>query len=291
MYNQTGDKKMNEIKNYIESLELGGKSPLTVKAYEKDINKMVSYFKITSLSELDNLSVNDFFEFYKSTGLKENSLNSLIRNLYAFMNAMKIVGNVSENNAFFKVRFGGKKYVKVNTKIKPVLTSDEAEKIIMAGSSTQERFMLSLMLKTALRRSEIINIKLTDIDGCQIKIKGKGGNEFVFPLNKILCSMLEEYLNERKDKSEYLFYPIRGEMSEGGKLTGTSVNNRVMACAKRAGIDKKITAHRLRATAITNAAVTHGKSVAQGLARHKSGATTEIYINTQESVRDLLLED
>lgn len=282
---------MNEIENYIESLELGGKSPLTVKAYEKDINKMVSYFKITSLSELDNLSVNDFFEFYKSTGLKENSLNSLIRNLYAFMNAMKIVGNVSENNAFFKVRFGGKKYVKVNTKIKPVLTSDEAEKIIMAGSSTQERFMLSLMLKTALRRSEIINIKLTDIDGCQIKIKGKGGNEFVFPLNKILCSMLEEYLSERKDKSEYLFYPIRGEMSDDGKLTGTSVNNRVMACAKRAGINKRITAHRLRATAITNAAVTHGKSVAQGLARHKSGATTEIYINTQESVRDLLLED
>ena len=198
---------------------------------------------------------------------------------------------ISEDNAFFNVRFGGRKFVKETKKIKPVLTQEESEKIILSARNSQERFMVAMALKTALRRSEIANIKMSDIDGCKIRITSKGGDEYYTHLNTTLCDMLNEYIQDRDTDSEYLFYGIKGVQSADGRITGTSVNNRVRACAKRAGIEKNITAHRLRATAITNAAVNHGMALAQGLARHKSISTTNIYVNTEEAVKNLLLED
>lgn len=279
------------VSAYIAVLKIGEKSENTIRSYNKDIQKFINHFEIKDTSEIENISVDKYHNFYGSLGLSNVSLNGLIRNLSAFFAYLKEGKYVSNECPFFSVKFGKTKFVDVKRKFKDILSPDEEELVINAGRNLQEKFMLAMALKTALRRSEIAGIKMSDINGCEITITGKGGDEAKTYLNDRLCAMLQEYvLKERNTDSEYLFYGTRGKQSES--MTGDTVNNRVKDACERAGIEKKITAHRLRATRITNVAYEHGDRAAQAIARHKSHTTTELYIGKNDmAVKNIMLSE
>lgn len=281
----------NVVSAYIAVLKIGEKSENTIRSYNKDIQKFINHFEIKDTSEIENISVDKYHNFYGSLGLSNVSLNGLIRNLSAFFAYLKEGKYVSNECPFFSVKFGKTKFVDVKRKFKDILSPDEEELVINAGRNLQEKFMLAMALKTALRRSEIAGIKMSDINGCEITITGKGGDEAKTYLNDRLCGMLQEYvLKERNTDSEYLFYGTRGKQSVS--MTGDTVNNRVKDACERAGIEKKITAHRLRATRITNVAYEHGDRAAQAIARHKSHTTTELYIGKNDmAVKNIMLSE
>ncbi len=281
----------NVVSAYIAVLKIGEKSENTIRSYSKDIQKFINHFEIKETSEIENISVDKYHNFYGSLGLSNVSLNGLIRNLSAFFAYLKEGKYVSNECPFFSVKFGKTKFVDVKRKFKDILSPDEEELVINAGRNLQEKFMLAMALKTALRRSEIAGIKMSDINGCEITITGKGGDEAKTYLNDRLCGMLQEYvLKERNTDSEYLFYGTRGKQSVS--MTGDTVNNRVKDACERAGIEKKITAHRLRATRITNVAYEHGDRAAQAIARHKSHTTTELYIGKNDmAVKNIMLSE
>ncbi len=281
----------NVVSAYIAVLKIGEKSENTIRSYSKDIQKFINHFEIKETSEIENISVDKYHNFYGSLGLSNVSLNGLIRNLSAFFAYLKEGKYVSNECPFFSVKFGKTKFVDVKRKFKDILSPDEEELVINAGRNLQEKFMLAMALKTALRRSEIAGIKMSDINGCEITITGKGGDEAKTYLNDRLCNMLQEYvLKERNTDSEYLFYGTRGKQSMS--MTGDTVNNRVKDACERAGIAKKITAHRLRATRITNVAYEHGDRAAQAIARHKSHTTTELYIGKNDmAVKNIMLSE
>jgi site-specific recombinase XerD len=281
----------NVVSAYIAVLKIGDKSENTIRSYTKDIQKFINHFEIKDTSEIEEISVDKYHNFYGSLGLSNVSLNGLIRNLSAFFAYLKEGKYVSNECPFFFVKFGKTKFVDVKRKFKDILSPDEEELVINAGRNLQEKFMLAMALKTALRRSEIAGIKMSDISGCEITITGKGGDEAKTYLNDRLCAMLQEYvLKERNTDSEYLFYGTRGKQSVS--MTGDTVNNRVKDACERAGIEKKITAHRLRATRITNVAYEHGDRAAQAIARHKSHTTTELYIGKNDmAVKNIMLSE
>ena len=286
---------MKQIEQYRKVLELGNKSAHTIRSYVKDLTKLASYFHVEDASELENITVEQYHEFYASQKVSENSIKALIRNLSAFYTWLEDNKIISKDNSFSHVKFGKGKFPKVSKKKKVVLTTQEADLLVNAGRNIQEKFMLKMMCTTALRRDEVCNIRLSDINGCAISIKGKGGDEDDETyLDEYLCSMLNEYLLERDTESEYLFYGTRGFDGSEGRLTGTSVNNRVKACALLSGmpIEKAnvTTAHRLRAYAITHMYLKRGMPAAQALARHESQETTKGYIAVgNEFVKELLL--
>jgi len=284
---------MQIIETYLTELSFGEASPNTVRTYRKDLEKLVTFFDLETIGDFENLSVEDFHRFYQSQEhLNPVSFNGLVRSLSAFVTYLKDTGKV-ENSAFDQVRFGRRKFKKVKKVKKDILTKEEEDAIIKAGRNIQEKFMLALALRTALRNSEIANIKMSDIKGCEITITGKGGDEFTTYLNETLCTMLSIYCaEERQTDSPYLFYSTRGKKSEDGKISGVSVNSRVKECAKLAGIDKKITAHRLRATKLTRVGLKHGLLAAQTVGNHKNKETTMIYVQTgDEYRRELLMEE
>lgn len=281
------NKELDFVEEYISRLKFGGASEQTIRSYKKDVYKLTSFFGISNSSDFYKLTVSDYERFYRSQNISSNSINGLIRNLSAYFHSARIVNG----NSFFDVLFGNRKYMKVNRVQKDTLTPEEEDLIISAGLNLQEKFMIAMALKTALRCGEIAAIKMGDISGCEISIKSKGGDETSHTyLDKELCAMMQEYvLKERNTDSEYLFYAVRGNEGKNG-ITGTSINNRVRSACKRAGITKNITSHRLRATAITNVAFKHGDRAAQALARHKSPSTTNIYINNNDvAVKNILL--
>jgi site-specific recombinase XerD len=280
---------INEIETYLTTLELGNLSEQTIRSYRKDLQKLSDHFSITSWGDIEVLTVADFHNFYgkEAKKIKASSLNGLIRNLSAFFNWMK-ENETLKSQEFFKVKFGKNQYVKVAKVKKMILDAEETERLIKAGANIQEKFMLCLMAFTAIRRQEVCNIKMTDISGCKITIRGKGNKERSIFLDDVLCSMLSMYNAQRDSDSEYLFYSERGLVGDDGKLSTTSVYNRVKSAGERAGIDpeklEKLTPHRLRGGALTRLIITFGLNVAQRVAGHASSKTTEIYDSSDDEI-------
>lgn len=271
---------INEIETYLTTLKLGNLSDQTLRSYRKDLQKLSDHFNIVSFSDIEGLTVADFQNFYSAQTIKASSLNGLIRNMSAFFNWMK-ENETLKSQEFFKVKFGKNRFVKVSKVKKMILTAEETELLIKAGANIQEKFMLCLMSFTAIRRQEVCNIKMTDITGCKIIIRGKGDKQRAIFLDEVLCAMLSMYNAQRNSDSEYLFYSSRGLVGDDGKLSTTSVYNRVKSAGERAGIApeklEKLTPHRLRGGALTRLIITFGVNVAQKVAGHSSSKTTEIY--------------
>ena len=282
-----------EYNEYIKSLEIANKSPHTIRTYKRDLSKIFEFFNIGNIDGIKNLTQNNFREFISSqTELKESSINSILRSASAFFRWLEGNDFLPENYSFFRLRFGKTKFIKEPKKIKAILTPEEIDKMISVAKNKQIKFMIALMTWTAIRRDEVCNIKMSDItileelDACAIVINGKGSKQRNVYMDKELCEMFHEYLEERTAdncQSEYLFYSNHSS----GKLTGTSINNRVLTCLKDAGIEKKITAHRLRGTAITRIIKTHDIFTAMKVAGHSSLNTTRIY---DESGNDLAMK-
>lgn len=278
----------NLLSQYIKSLETGEKSPQTIRVYSKDLEKFFAYFpKVSSAKEIQALTVEDFRSFVATQSeLKPSSLNGLLRSLSAFL-SWCIASGLFESSEFFKMKFGRSRFIKVAKVRKIVLTDDEIEAIIKSGSNVQEKFMIALMVFTGIRRDEVCSIKLTDVNGCAILINGKGSKQRKIFLNETLCNFLNIYMAERNSESEYLFYGTRGE-GGNSKLSGVAVNNRVKMAGKRAGIEEerlaKLSAHRLRGTALTNIIRQFGIQAAQKVAGHSNLATTSIYDESGDEV-------
>lgn len=259
---------------YIKNLEIGEKSENTIRTYKRDLHKFVEFFNLQSYEDLNKLQQSDYRNFVASLQgvVSPVSINGLLRNLSAFI-TWALDNELISNDSFRKVKFGKGRFIKVEKTIKDVLTNEEAEAVIKAGSNIQEKFMLALMLFTGIRRDEVTKIKLTDINENVILINGKGSKQRKIFLEPTLAHMLSIYKTERNSQSEYLFY--HGDKTE--KLTGTTINNRVLAACQKAGITKKITAHRLRATLVTNIIKEFDIYTAMKVAGHSSINTTRIY--------------
>lgn len=288
------------LDDYVRALKLGNRKEATIKVYREDISRFISFFSLNSIEDLRNLKASDYHRFYESllkteerpeNPLSPTSLNRVIRSISAFLSYLN-----EEDNSFFSVKIGGSRFVKEVKVKRVVLTDDECEAMLRVARNEQERFMLKLMMKSAIRRDAISNIKLSDISGCKITIWNKGGNQEYVYLNDELCNMLNAYLAVRNTESEYLFYGTRGVDGENGQLSGVSVCNRVKWCAMHSGMSperaEKVTPHTLRRTTITNIAMKHGILAAQMVARHSSQLTTKGYVHDGDEIaRKLMMED
>ncbi len=275
---------LNEVQAYFDSLEQGNKSPNTIRTYKTSVMKFITHFSFSKISDIDKLTVADYFSFYNAQNLKPESLNGLIRNLSAFISWLTISSMISSDNAFHKVYFGGKKFVKKSRKEVNVLTKEQIVRIIKAGRNTQEKLMFTMMAFQGFRRDEVRKIHRNDIVNGQVKIVGKGDKVFIVSLHKTVLTMLDIYFAE-KENLGYLFTPERGETAERGYISGDTVNNRLKDAMRRAGFSEeevsKYHAHSLRHYFGTSMIEQFGFDIGSKALRHASWQTTKLYDHTQ----------
>lgn len=142
----------------------------------------------------------------------------------------------------------------------------------------RDRLLLEMLYATGVRVSELVNIKVSDINGEEIKVLGKGNKERIVEFGDYAESILELYLNEgykslNVKKSEYLFLNSRG-----GKLTTRGVRYILDNIINKTTIDKKISPHMLRHTFATHL-LNEGCDLltVQELLGHESLTATSIY--------------
>ena len=132
-----------------------------------------------------------------------------------------------------------------------------------------------LIYSAGLRRSELLNLSIADIDSERmvINIKGaKGMKDRISLLSKNLLELLRSYYKEYKPK-KYFF-----EGQNEGKYSPTSVANILKKASLKAGIRKNVTPHMLRHSFATHL-LEQGTDLRyiQGLLGHNSPKTTGIY--------------
>lgn len=162
-----------------------------------------------------------------------------------------------------------------------VISKEEVKAMINATTNIKHRCIISLLYSGGLRLSELLNLKLSDIDSRRMLIRierGKGNKDRFTLLAKKILQELRSYYQEWRPK-HYLF-----EGDSAGKYSSTSVQRIVSRAAVRAKIPKRVTPHMLRHSFATHL-LEAGTSLRyiQELLGHHSRQTTEIYTHVSRT--------
>ena len=171
-------------------------------------------------------------------------------------------------------------------KLPVVLSNDEVKTLFYHTDNVKHRAIMFLFYSSGLRMSELLHLKWIDLDPGRKLIYvrcGKGKKD----RRTILSPLAYDYLTHYKgiySTNEWVFEGVRG-----GPYTARSVNNMIKRNARRAGIEKNISAHTLRHSFATHM-LEGGADLRyiQALLGHESSKTTERYTHITQTGLDKL---
>ncbi len=264
-----------------------GVSENTIEAYSRDLKGLAGFIKERAIS-FEKIDI-DLLTNYISYLSKRLSKRSLARNISAirtFFKFLVLEGVIQENPARFL------EVPKVSKTLPSILNEYEIELLLNQPSDStpigiRDRAMIELLYATGVRVSELVHLKITDVDlsGRYIKVRGKGAKERFIPISEKAVSVLKEYIDkarakfDKKKGSPYLFLNNRGlPFSRQGFW------KMLKSYAKKAGIKKKITPHIIRHSFATHL-LRNGADLRsiQMMLGHSDISTTQIYTHIDRS--------
>ena len=249
--------KLNECVNeYIDyQLSEGKDYNKTIKKYVSNINEMIKYLNINTVEELDNITYIEmrmqWINKKKGEGLSNQSINLRIASVRSFLEYMVGMRYIHENvaNHIHKERVQAKKVEVNEDKIKDMLQLIDNEfKKDPNFLTIRNKYMVTLLLTTGMRSSEIRNIKLSDINlKGEFKIVGKYSKVRNMVIPSKLIKLHRQYLLFRDNLpyvSEYLFVS-----QNGNQLDKNIINTYIKKYAEQVNLDW--TTHSTRKSYIT----------------------------------------
>ena len=258
--------------SYLQKLELKRYAASTIKTYVSCFEAFMNYY---SSREVHDLNENDI-RLYLQKLIREGASHSYINQA---INAIKFYYEVvlEMPNRFYAVE-----RPRAEEKLPEVLAKEEVLRIIENTNNIKHRCIVSLLYSAGLRRGEVLNLKVGDIDSKRMVIRvsaGKGNKDRYTILSEKLLGDLRKYFLEWRPK-EHLFEGPKGE-----KYSAESIVKIVKESSKRAGIRKRVTPHMLRHSFATHL-LENGTDLRyiQVLLGHKSTKTTEIYTHVATNI-------
>jgi integrase/recombinase XerD len=256
------------------NMKIRNYSQQTIKAYSSVARNVFNFFE-KPLREINQQEIKDFL--YKKT---EEGCSSQTISLYS--NALNFIFL-----EIYKIKdFDKLKHPKKSKKLPVILSRNEIELILNHIKNKKHCLMMSLAYATGMRVSEVVSLKVNDIDFDRecIHIKNaKGKKDRITILPKKLVNVLLENIS-LKQGNDYFF-----ESERGGKLT-TSTPQKVFAKAlKQVNIKKDAHFHSLRHSFATHL-LEQGTDVrhVQKLLGHSNIRTTQLYTQvSNESIKNI----
>ena len=295
MYNNDGDCMQKYMDSFIEYITLQKHySSDTIINYTKDLDDFYSYLDSNNIRSISSVDYNIIRGYLMLLHEKKYSKKTISR-------------HISTLKSFFKYLLG-EHYIndnplslitspKLDKKLPQVLYYEELEKLLNSINDDtiiglRNNLILELLYSTGVRVSELINIKINDIDkyNKQINVFGKGSKERIVIYGNVCENKLNKYLNKRNEldkyKSEYLLLN-----NQGRQLTTRGIRYIIDKIIKEGGLKFHISPHVLRHTFATHM-LNEGadlKSV-QELLGHENLSTTQIYTHvSNERLRNVYL--
>lgn len=261
-------------------------SELTIKSYQLDLTDFFRYVESKKINYLTitNHDVRGYLKYLDSCNLKNSTISRRISTLRTFYNYL-VDENIVENNVFHNV-----KNPKLEKKLPNYLNYNEMEELlesidISTMEGLEKRLLIEMFYSTGCRVSEMINVKINDIDFTNktIRIMGKGSKERIVYFGDYASKYLDNYLSKVKcDK--YLFTNKKGE-----KLTVNEVEQIVKDIMKHISVKTHVTPHTLRHTFATHL-LNNGADIktVQELLGHANLSTTGIYTHvSSDRLKDI----
>ena len=278
-----------ELTEYLDYIKYERKLSFeTVKNYEYDLNKFVLFLKKNNISSFSDVRQDDISDYLKS--IQNMNPRSISRNI------------TSINNLFIfllkdkKVSFNPCEFIdrpKLKKSLPDVLSIDEVTDLLDIPLTTKfdyiNKAMLEIMYGCGLRVSEVISLKVHDIDMDNdiVRCIGKGSKERIVPINDYALYYLKLYLDVRglfiiNGRNDYLFLN-----NHGGPMTRQGFLKNLNKILLEKGIKRHITPHSLRHSFATHM-LSGGADIRsiQILLGHSDISTTKIYTHvSNEKVR------
>lgn len=262
----------------------------TIDSYEEDIVEFFEFLEKESISLLD-IKYDDIRFFLIELDKKHNKASTVSRKLSSLRGFYKylINNNYIKNNPFSLV-----KMPKKEKKLPRFFYYNELEMLfevpdIKTPLGQRDRLILEILYASGVRVSELVNIKISDINDEEIKILGKGNKERISRIGDYAKEILDMYLNDgyqklNIEKTEYLFLNKNGK-----KLTTRGIRYLLDKIIEKTTIGKKISPHMLRHSFATHL-LNEGCDIlsVQELLGHDSLTATAIYTHvTTDRLKDI----
>jgi integrase/recombinase XerD len=258
-----------------DAMRLKRYSPKTIKIYLTalcTINDWCLENKHALVDDLDGNALRGFFKYL--TDEKKSSLSTMRIHRFAVSYYFRQILKKDVDLAYVE-GLRDSKHLPV------VMSRDEVRKILGAIDNLKHRTMLALIYSSGLRLSELITLKVKDInlDDLTIHVReGKGRKDRITIFSEKIKDDVERFM-KNKQQGEYLFLSsVKDDYGRHRRLSGRTVQKVLENAQKRAGIMKKATPHDLRHSFATHL-LENGVSIAhiQKLLGHKNISTTTIY--------------
>lgn len=280
-------KYLKEEKNY---------SKYTVINYGKDLKLFLRFLKdekITDIKKIDYKIMRTYLSFLYDLDYSKKSIARNISTLRSFFHYLLKENKIDSNPMNLITN------PKMDKKLPKVLYNEQLENLLAAPDTKttlgqRDSVILETIYSTGVRVSELVSIKISDINFNEktIKVLGKGSKERVVLFGSVLEKKLNLYLNDGrlsllKKPNDYLILNSRGN-----KITPRSIEIIIEKYLRQLGLNIKVTPHTLRHTFATDM-LNNGADLktVQELLGHESLSTTQIYTHvSNEHLRNVYLE-
>lgn len=284
-----------KIQEFIDYLAIErGLAKNTLQAYKRDLFQYWTYLDqrgTKSWQETEQKNILSFLMYLQGQGQTSNSISRKLAAIKSFYRFLLVENYLPKNPAELLST------PKLERKLPRVLTLEEVEKLLTTPrdrtpASLRDKAMLELLYAAGLRVSELVSLKLLDINLAMgyLKCFGKGSKERVVPLGSLAQRAISIYLEKGRPflakgkSSDYLFLNQHGQV-----LTRQGFWKIIKKYAKEAGINKEITPHTLRHSFATHL-LENGADLrsVQEMLGHVDISTTQIYTHlTKQKLKEI----
>ena len=198
-----------DIEKYLDYLKYERKlSDNTYKSYSDNLKKFNEYFKNKNILSLDANEIRDFLYQDDIHARTRAHYLTVINSFYNYLLSNDIIKEVPTQTI---------KLPRLDKKLPEYLTIEEIDKLFNIVPTKPIDYrniaMLETIYATGMRVSELVNLKVSDIDFNEdlIRVMGKGSKERIVPINETSEKALKAYINEHRNfllktnDSDYVF--------------------------------------------------------------------------------------
>lgn len=299
------------LENFLNNLKAEkGSAKNTLISYQNDLEDLFLFLGEVDITKITTKDLKKYIENLYRNGVATSTMARHISAIKQFFNFLQLEEIITENPSTLL------EHPKVENDVPQVLSEDEVKTMLNEAKKDNSNYgiqfytMLELLYASGLRVSELVELKISDIqkkyrkDGLYtiddfLIIKGKGDKERLVPISKIAKEALIKYINLRENllqgkKSEWLWTTM-ATFSKNKKDTkvmfkkDNHISRQIFALnLKQIAIKNNIDPSKIHPHVIRHSFATHilhrgaDLRVVQELLGHSDISTTQIYTHVAD---------
>ena len=264
----------------------------TASAYKKDIQSFADFcrdeYVLRNINNVEYNIIRNWIVSLVNADISNRSVNRKVASLKAYYKFLQRIGNI-ETNPLAK-----HKALKTSKKVEVPFSEEEMQRILFQlpfeddFEGRRDKLIIELLYTTGIRRSELINLKINDVDltGRSIKVLGKRNKERIVPLLAPTIDLFLSYFLYRSALESILDKECVFLVKSGNKIYETLVYRIINGYFSKVSSKVKRSPHILRHTFATHL-LNKGADLnsVKELLGHSSLASTQVY--THNSIAEL----